>query len=89
LQKHLEYGVEEKALIALLSKCELKGIEEPKIYSLSIKPEQRNAHNLRKTDEEVKEKEECLREDPIQLDLHDEPDETLVDQPDEFQEMSA
>jgi hypothetical protein len=87
LQEHLEYGVEEKELIALLSKCNMQGIKEP--YNMSINPSRQEEYALQEEDQHEQEKQKVLREDPILLDLHDEPEETNEDQPDEFQEMSA
>jgi hypothetical protein len=66
----------------------MKGIDEPKVYNLSINPKSPDAYNIREEDHE-QEKQKELREDPIQFDLHDELEETVEDKIDEFQDMSA
>jgi hypothetical protein len=70
LREH-ETGMDERELISLVSTMPLQGYEQPKVYNLSVLPNQEEEYQLLREYDEVKEKLKELREDAIMLDFHD------------------
>jgi tetrahydrodipicolinate N-succinyltransferase len=89
LQEYAHSGVDEEKLVSVLSQVNLRGYEVPKIYGLSMYRGNQEEYAIRTEYMDQKKSAKETKDVTVIMDFHDVVEETIQDEEDEMQELSA